>query len=129
MIASLGARRSPPTPTYQRSVTAFVLHINFDMAFADARNVDARYGNYNAVAGDQYIINQCISHTPVPHLSEAFSSFKFIVRSVDQVQSSKRQLGALEFTIATLLQTLDAKFREGRLPEATMVGSLGDLQR
>jgi hypothetical protein len=99
------------------------------MAFANAQNVDARYCNFNVAAGDQYIINQCISQTPVPHLSQAFSSFKFIVQSVDQVQSSKMQLGALEFTIATLLHTLDAKFREGRLSEATMAGPLGDLQR
>ena len=101
----------------------------FCMAFANANNVDARHGQFTTVAGDQYIINQCFSQQPMPHLSKAFSSFKFIVRSVDQVQSSKRQLNVLESTIATLLQTLDGEYREERLSRTTTAGPIADLQQ
>src|ERR1700683_421115 len=38
-----------------------LLDLHFNMAFPNAHNVDARYGNFNAVAGDQYVIHQCIS--------------------------------------------------------------------
>ena len=99
------------------------------MTFANARNVDARYGNFNAIAGDQYIIQQCFSQTSVPPLSKAFSSFQFIVRSVDQVKSSRRQLSALEYTIATLLRTLDAQYREEKLSKTATAVPLADLQR
>lgn len=98
------------------------------MAFANAQNVDARGSQFNTVAGDQYIIHQCISLTPVPELSKAFSSFKFIVRSVEEVQSSKRQLSSLEYTIATLLRALDAQYRGERLSKDTTAGPLTDLQ-
>jgi hypothetical protein len=96
--------------------------------FNHAQNIDARGANLTAVGGDQYIINQCFTITPVPHLSKAFSSFKFIVREVEQVQSSKRQLSALEYTIATLIQTLDEEYREKRLSKDTTARPLADLQ-
>jgi len=99
------------------------------MAFPSGSNVDARYGNFNAVVGDQYIINQCFFQTPVSHLSDAFLSFKNITRSVDQVKSSKRQLSTLEFVVATLLLTLDAEYRSRRLSKSRSASPLADLHR
>jgi hypothetical protein len=99
------------------------------MTLLNARNVDARYSNFNAVCGDQYIINQCFSQTPVSHLSDVFLSFKNIARSVDQVKSNERQLGTLEFVVATLLLTLDAEYRGRRLSKSRTAGPLADLHR
>jgi hypothetical protein len=106
-----------------------LLDTDLRMASPNALNLDARYGQFNAVAGDQYIIQQCFLQTSVPHLSNAFSSFKFIVRSIDQFQSSKWQLNALECVIATLLRTLDKAYCDGKLSTATTAGPIADLQR
>jgi hypothetical protein len=118
-----------PCGSHARALAGLTSTFDFNMTFANALNVDARYGNFNAIAGDQYIIQQCFSQTSVPPLSKAFSSFKFIVRSVDQVKSSRRQLSALEYTIATLLRTLDAQYREEKLSKTATAVPLADLQR
>jgi hypothetical protein len=97
--------------------------------FNHAQNIDARGANLIAVGGDQYIINQCFTITPVPHLSKAFSSFKFIIWEVKQVQLRKRQLSTLKYTIAMLLQTLDEEYCEKQLSKDPTAQPLADLQR
>lgn len=126
---------SPLRLAVKVSGTGASISFSLDLFYIDFRmtspnvNVDARYGQFNAVAGDQYIIQQCISQTSVPHLSDAFLSFKFIVGSIDEIQSSKQQLNVLECAIATLLRTLDTAYCDGKLSRAVTAGPLADLQQ
>jgi hypothetical protein len=75
------------------------------------------------------IIHQCLSLAPVPYLGPAFSAFKFIWSSVQQVQASKQQLETLAQSIAQLLQTLNGEYRAGRLLQAGTSSPLTNLRR
>ena len=75
------------------------------------------------------IIHQCLSLAPVPYLGTAFSVFRFIWSTIQQVQASKRQLEALVQSIGQLLQTLDGEYRAGRLSEGKTSTALKDLCR
>ncbi|KIM82420.1 hypothetical protein PILCRDRAFT_461876 [Piloderma croceum F 1598] len=75
------------------------------------------------------IIQHCLSLVPVPYLAPAFSIFKFIWSTVDQVQASKQQLEVLAQSLAQLLKALNGEYRAGRLLQARTSTSLADLSR
>jgi hypothetical protein len=54
------------------------------------------------------VIQEALNLVPVPGLSAAFSVFAFIVKTIEQVQSSKQQLHVLACAIADLLQALNS---------------------
>jgi hypothetical protein len=73
------------------------------------------------------IIHHCLELTPVPFLAAAFSIFRYIWTSVQQVQASKQQLQCLASLIAELLQTLNNQYRTGRLTDGGTSAQLEDL--
>jgi hypothetical protein len=75
------------------------------------------------------IIHDCISLVPVPYLRPAFSIFRSIWASIDEVQQSKEQLRVLADCIAHLLKTLDTEYRTGRLIKTKTSKALEDLYR
>lgn len=75
------------------------------------------------------IIEQLLSLAPVPYLSAAFSIFKIIWQTVEQVQDSKEQLRVLAYSVGQLLYTLDREFRAGRLKESRTFGPIENLRR
>lgn len=75
------------------------------------------------------IVQQCLSLAPVPYLGLAFSVFRSIWSSVQQVQASKEQLRVLAISIAQLLKTLDAEYHSRKLTEAQTSAPLADLRR
>jgi hypothetical protein len=97
-----------------------------------AQNFDVRQSNFTTVNGNVSNLYLNFSPTSDSHLSRAFSFLNLIAQSVDGVPSSKQQLSVLKCTIKTLLQTLDAEYRAGRLSKTTTVGQhapLADLER
>lgn len=64
------------------------------------------------------IVHSCLSLVPVPDLSTAFTTFKFIWAMVEKVPASKQQLRALAQSIAQLLQTIHEEYQAGRLVRA-----------
>jgi hypothetical protein len=74
-------------------------------------------------------VRQCIPLTYAPELAAAFTVFKFICTSVEQVQLSKSQLEALAHSIAQLLQALDSGYRTRRLLKDVTSAALADLLR
>jgi hypothetical protein len=75
------------------------------------------------------IIQHCLSLAPVPYLAPAFSIFKFIWSTVDQVQASKQQLEVLAQSLAQLLKVLNGEYRAGRLLQARTSTPLADLSK
>ena len=63
------------------------------------------------------VVSQCLSLVPVPGLVTAFEIFAYIVENVQQVKESKRQLKALERSMAELLLVLHREGETGRLSE------------
>ncbi|KAJ6595916.1 kinase-like domain-containing protein [Mycena sp. CBHHK59/15] len=74
------------------------------------------------------VVDVLLGITPVPGLSAAFTLFKFIVSSVQEVQASKTQLEALAKAIGDLLTTLNSEFKASRLVAAACVKPLDDLR-
>jgi hypothetical protein len=75
------------------------------------------------------IIQSCLSLTPVPCLGLAFSVFRTIWTSVQQVQASKEQLLVLAYSSAQLLNVLDTQYRARRLLEDRTSMPLHELSR
>jgi hypothetical protein len=75
------------------------------------------------------VVHLCLSLTPVPYLSPAFSAFRFICSSIAQAKASKLQLEALAQSIAQFLKTLDGEYRAGRLAQGGTSTSLVGLHR
>ena len=73
------------------------------------------------------VIHLCLSLAPLPYLSPAFSALRYIWLSIEQVQTSKRQLEALAQSIAQLLQALDDEYRAQRLLQDKTAVPLADL--
>lgn len=73
------------------------------------------------------IIQQCLALSAVPGLGPAFSVFRFIWLTIEQVQLCKQQLIALMHSTAQLLETLDAQFRGGQLSEVKNSTPLANL--
>jgi hypothetical protein len=73
------------------------------------------------------IIEHCLALSPVPGLATAFSVFRFIWLTIDQVQVCKQQLIALVHSTAQLLQALDTQFRGGHLSESKASAPLANL--
>jgi hypothetical protein len=65
---------------------------------------------------------------PVPGLSAAFTLLRFIMSSVQTLQTSKKQLEGLAKAAGRLLATLDSEFKGSRLIVANCKEQLGDLQ-
>jgi hypothetical protein len=65
---------------------------------------------------------------PVPCLGFAFATLKCIWSSIQGVQLSKQQLGALATSVDQFLRTLDGEIRSGRLVESQISPQLRDLQ-
>ncbi|KAJ7474336.1 hypothetical protein FB451DRAFT_287257 [Mycena latifolia] len=77
----------------------------------------------------QLALDVILGITPVPGLSAGFNLLKLIVSSVRQARESKRQLEALAYTVAQLLETLNAEFRASRLIQSASDRPLQDLHR
>jgi len=75
------------------------------------------------------IIQSCLALAPVPYLSTAFSIFKVIWVSVEQVQASNKQLQALSYSIAQLLEALDRGYRQDKLQHTGTSTQLEDLHK
>jgi hypothetical protein len=75
------------------------------------------------------VIESCLALVPVPYISTAFSIFRVIWMSVQQVQASNEQLRSLSYTIAQLLQVLDGEYRQKRLVQARTSAQLAELDR
>ncbi|KAJ7659857.1 hypothetical protein B0H17DRAFT_1095969 [Mycena rosella] len=73
------------------------------------------------------LLDVILGITPVPGLSAAFSLLKITVSSVQQAREGKRQLGALAYAVAQLLDTLNTEFRASRLVQSASVKPLQDL--
>ncbi|KAJ7699658.1 hypothetical protein B0H17DRAFT_1049151 [Mycena rosella] len=73
------------------------------------------------------LLDVILGITPVPGLSAAFSLLKIIVSSVQQAREGKRQLEALAYGVAQLLDTLNIEFRASRLFESASVKPFQDL--
>jgi hypothetical protein len=61
------------------------------------------------------IIQSCLVLAPVPYLAPAFSIFKVIWESIDQIQASNEQLRTLSCSIAQLLSAINGEYRRGAL--------------
>ena len=61
------------------------------------------------------VIENALQLVPVPYLSTAFSIFRFIWTTVQDVQASKEQLKVFSNAIAQLLCTLDSETKAGRI--------------
>jgi hypothetical protein len=75
------------------------------------------------------VIHVCLNLAPVPYLSPAFSTFKFIWSQIAQVQASDQQLEVLAQSLAQLLKTLNAEYSAGRLIKARTSSPLANLCR
>lgn len=60
-------------------------------------------------------IQGVLSLTPDPPILPIFTTFKFIHRAAQKLQSSEEQFHALIYSIAELLQTLNSEHRANRL--------------
>ncbi|KAG5650410.1 hypothetical protein H0H81_012347 [Sphagnurus paluster] len=74
------------------------------------------------------IIQQLLNLQPAPGLAFAFSIFRFIWDTVQQVKDSERQLTILVDTIAQFLCTLNDQFYTKKLSESRSAKSLDDLR-
>ena len=72
-------------------------------------------------------IHLCLSLAPLPYLSSAFSTLRYIWLSIEQIQTSKQQLEALAQSIAQLLQALDAEYTAERLLQDKTAVPLAEL--
>jgi hypothetical protein len=93
------------------------------------RSLDIWHRQHRLLVSAMEIVRQCLSIPPVPCLASAFSTFKFIWSSVEQLQVGKSQLAALTQSIAQLLRTLDEEYRTGRFLQARSSVALADLCR
>ena len=75
------------------------------------------------------IVHLCLSVTPVPYLSPAFSALRFIWSSIERAKASKCQLEVLAQSIAQLLKALDGEYRNRRLLQARTSTPLADLHK
>lgn len=75
------------------------------------------------------VLDMLLGITPVPGLSLAWNSLKFLVSAVDKARDSNYQLQVLTRCAAYLIQTLDAEFKAKRLTEPRCAKQLRDLQR
>jgi hypothetical protein len=94
------------------------------MAFAGASKAHIFDSTFNDIGKNQYNFNIGCA----PCLSPSFSLATFITSMVEQVQSSPEQIKALLSAIDTLLKTLDAEYKAGRLLEAHTSVALDSLQ-
>lgn len=118
-------------------------------------HIDARGSTVNDVKGDQHnqfdihgeaayqifyfhhahslkvnldVIQHCVdSSNPIPRLSPAFSSFRFIWKAIERAKINKSQLYILSECVAQLLKALDIEYRSIRLKEEKSTGQLEDL--
>src|ERR1700729_3907350 len=87
--------------------------------------------SFNCTLSTMDIIHDClslVSHA-VPYLGLAFTLFKIIWSSVQQVQVSKQQLEVLAQSVAQLLNALDGAYRARRLLLARTSMPFDDLCR
>ncbi|KAJ7624397.1 kinase-like domain-containing protein [Roridomyces roridus] len=73
------------------------------------------------------LLDALLGIQPVPGLSLAFHTLRFIVNCIQQVTESRRQLEELASSVAQLLAALNAEFADARLVKSTSAGALVDL--
>jgi hypothetical protein len=73
------------------------------------------------------IINTCLNVAPVPYLSAAFSTFRFVYTSVEKTKQCRTQLLTLSETSARLLLTLNDRTKYHRITASSK--ALVDLER
>ena len=73
------------------------------------------------------VIHDCLLLTPVPYLSVAFTIFKSIYTSVQQIHANRLQLRALAQCVALMLQCLNTQYETRRLSKNGTAACLEQL--